>query len=682
MKTMPECKKKINLKSALIAAIALISIGCQIPSANALSNPLISFESDRCLRPGCEETTVQKIDLTKVVTVAGNLKLSSRTSLTFGSSGRIESIAVRSGDLVTEGQMIATLDSPEAEVAYFMAEQDMLGTVQALDELLEPVNFQELLNARLEIEFNTNEVTQAEEALKLVLDGSTRQQFLSAEADLISAELDFRVAEEMLEATRLGPTPEEVAVLESDILNKSADLNAVEAQLAELVEGSDPLILDLTRNLLALAREDLEAARERLSILENGPASLLVREKNFNLLIAELRLGNAKQAFKDIKRGRTKRELDNEDLVIALRQAEFQIAVAEFNVEFAQEGLAEVLAGPTSRELSQVAANVNHAELALRSADQEFESAKREPTEKEIDLVRNEVIVLLASIESSTNRLHNLMKPDSLIKSQLLNQYKAAAETLKTAKQRYEDVTKFSGVAILREKQGALDTSKGLLEIAIKELERLETGPDERIVEVRRAELELAKNAVAVAKQRTEILSPYSGIVSGLSVGVGDFVNEGLVIAQLIDEGRFEVVAAIDEKNIVDLKVGQSVLAEIKILDNLVVPGVVSSVFSVASQDLNSSASFLVVVTLHAEESGGIREGMSASVEIIIDERKDALSVPIAAITDRNGQESLEIVDGDKVKFVPVSTGLKSGSVVEVTGDINVGDMVLIRRRS
>lgn len=684
MKTKPEISRKFRLKLGMIAVIAVFAISCQITAVSSLPNTLLSFETDRCLRPGCEEIIVQKGDLTESISVTGSVRYSNKTNLTFGSSGRIESIAVILGDSVKSGQLIATLDSSRLELDYLRAEQNLLGAVQALADLLKPTTFEELLRAEIEVDFTTDRVAQAEEALKLALEGPTRQQLISTEAVLLSAQLEVNEREEVLDEIRQEPAPGEVAQLESDIFIESVELKAAKDKLAALVEGPDTLIVDLSRNALILAKEDLETARESLEILADGPDPLLVQKTEFNLAITELQLLKTERAFKAIKRGKTKSELKNEDIVIALKRAEFEVTIADFNVEFAREELSRVLIGPTTRELAEAAANVNAAMLAFRSAKVVLEVTEREPTVEEIDQARNEITILLASIESSKSRFDSLMEPDPLIESQMESHYNIAVERLETAQQNLGDLTKLPDAAIIRERQGALDRSKELLEIAMRDLVRLRNGPEERIVEIRRAELEVTKDAASDAKQRIDeakIVAPYDAVVSRISAKVGQVVNRDQVVAQLIDESKFEVIAGLDERKIVDLKVGQSVRAKIKALDNLVVPGVVSAISETADQDLTRDFSYWLVVALQAGEIVGFREGMSTSAEILVDERKGVLSVPIAAITNGNGQESLELVVGGQVKFVPVATGLRNGAFVEVTGDVNVGDVIRVRRR-
>jgi RND family efflux transporter MFP subunit len=74
--------------------------------------------------PGCgeetEETvlqtaTVQRGDLSVEITASGNLELSVMENLAFEMAGTVDSVQVDAGDSVTEGQVLATLDTSEWE---------------------------------------------------------------------------------------------------------------------------------------------------------------------------------------------------------------------------------------------------------------------------------------------------------------------------------------------------------------------------------------------------------------------------------------------------------------------------------------------------------------------------------------------------------------------------------------
>ncbi len=95
--------------------------------------------------------TVQRGDIAVDITASGNLELSDKRSLSFGTSGTVGEVLVEEGDSITKGQVLARLDAPQLEInvalAWLNLEQtiyprysythlsDVPGTWLALDEV-------------------------------------------------------------------------------------------------------------------------------------------------------------------------------------------------------------------------------------------------------------------------------------------------------------------------------------------------------------------------------------------------------------------------------------------------------------------------------------------------------------------------------------------------------------------
>jgi len=95
--------------------------------------------------------TVQRGDIAVDITASGNLELSDKRSLSFGTWGTVGEVLVEEGDSITKGQVLARLDAPQLEInvalAWLNLEQtiyphysythlsDVPGTWLALDEV-------------------------------------------------------------------------------------------------------------------------------------------------------------------------------------------------------------------------------------------------------------------------------------------------------------------------------------------------------------------------------------------------------------------------------------------------------------------------------------------------------------------------------------------------------------------
>ncbi len=73
-----------------------------------------------------------------------------------------------------------------------------------------------------------------------------------------------------------------------------------------------------------------------------------------------------------------------------------------------------------------------------------------------------------------------------------------------------------------------------------------------------------------------------------------------------------------------------------------------------------------------------LKTGMSAKVEIIIDELKDVISIPIQAVVNIEGKKVCFVSSGSGSERRQVETGAFNDSFVEIKSGLTEGDKVLL----
>jgi HlyD family secretion protein len=153
---------------------------------------------------------------------------------------------------------------------------------------------------------------------------------------------------------------------------------------------------------------------------------------------------------------------------------------------------------------------------------------------------------------------------------------------------------------------------------------------------------------------RTTIRSPMNGIVSQLTAKEGEVVvigtmnNAGTVILTISDLNTRVVRARIDENNIALVKEGQRVVIHLQNDENLALTGKVERISpkgvkpggaqAAAGSNDNDVAIFETIIRIDSPPPQ-VRLGMNANVEIQVDERSDALTVPTQAVLHRQARE-------------------------------------------
>lgn len=180
------------------------------------------------------------------------------------------------------------------------------------------------------------------------------------------------------------------------------------------------------------------------------------------------------------------------------------------------------------------------------------------------------------------------------------------------------------------------------------------------------------------AYKETPLIAPIDGVVIVRNVEPGQTVGTGDAVLVLSD--RLIVEADVDETDIGLLKLGQNAVIGLDAYPEIKIDAVVDHI-SFESQIVNNVTIYKVDI-LPSEVPEVFRSGMSANVEVIIDEAKDVLMIPSEALTREEGKNTVmaKNAGGKDFKKTEIVTGLENGGFTEVRSGLDEGDTVLAPR--
>jgi HlyD family secretion protein len=217
----------------------------------------------------------------------------------------------------------------------------------------------------------------------------------------------------------------------------------------------------------------------------------------------------------------------------------------------------------------------------------------------------------------------------------------------------------------------ALAESK--LEDARRAYERLLQGPDSAEVAAAQARVAAAEATLNLSK----LIAPFSGTVTQSSLVVGDQVSPGTVGFRVDDLSSLLVDVQVSEVDINSLAVGQNATLSFDAILGKLYNGKVVEVGQ-AGDTIQGVVSFTVTVELtDADEQ--VKPGMTAAVNVIVEEVKDALLIPNRAVRLVNGERVVFVLKDGLPETVTITLGASSDTMsVLLSGDIQEGDLIIL----
>ena len=174
---------------------------------------------------------------------------------------------------------------------------------------------------------------------------------------------------------------------------------------------------------------------------------------------------------------------------------------------------------------------------------------------------------------------------------------------------------------------------------------------------------------------KSQIVAPFNGWVTKEFTEVGQWVQAGGAVIEIVDLSRLQVEVPLPERFVRDTRVGDPVLAAFDGLPDFQAKG---RVFSVVAQADRVARTFPVKVEIPNRDLS-IKSGMVARVTLIVGKPYQGIVVPKDALVLRGGKEFVFLVHEGIVGQVPVTSKVHLDDWVEVTGEIEAGMAVVVQ---
>ena len=278
----------------------------------------------------------------------------------------------------------------------------------------------------------------------------------------------------------------------------------------------------------------------------------------------------------------------------------------------------------------------------------------------------------------------------------------------------------------------ALETAKANLEaqrIAVKEA--TERANQQRIA-VKEAQTSIRSSEMRASQQQAMLrgqvsqrskatqLSPLTGVIADIPTRVGEYAVSQLSTTPLMtiaDMSQINVEVNVDETEINNVQVGQQAKVKVDALGDKEIKAVVTqkNPLAISKSDTTGGLSNRVnvqeakefKVTLELRElpediQNALRPGMSSTATITTNTKNNVMAVPLESIVEKaptpaaspsatiagsvptpsstekpKAQKGVFLIEGNKVRFVEVTTGITGEADIEITSGVKAKDEVV-----
>ena len=233
--------------------------------------------------------------------------------------------------------------------------------------------------------------------------------------------------------------------------------------------------------------------------------------------------------------------------------------------------------------------------------------------------------------------------------------------------------------------------AKAEYEVAEREYRRAESLVADKIISVKDFEqiklrYETAKAAyIGLAERMTDgvvnVVSPINGFVKNRFVKQGDYVNVGDPIVSVTQNRRLQLVADVPERYAKYVKHIGSANFKPAYDKNVYRLSDLNGKLLSYAKTVNQGTSFLPV-TFEFDNIGEFVAGSFADVYLLSHPKRDAVSVPVSALTEEQGVYYVYLQAKDnKEVFMKreVSLGMDNGDRVEIVQGLSAGDIVVTK---
>jgi len=670
---------------------------------------------------GAQHVQVRRGNLEIAVNTSGSVAIPTRAQgkLAFGVAGTIAKLPVNTGDEVKKGQLLAQLDTADLARDVQQAEFNVKNAQLALEKTRSPYTAGDIAKAEASVAAAKANMAASTSNLDKVKSPYTEADIAKQQAVVAQARASLRTAQVNLDNARI-PFPEVQSARDS--------LEAMDRQVAIAIgilrQTAVPTAPDVARAHDALFTA-VSNADDALDWINKGKTN----QKNLTAGLETIRRNDLNTIGAEATAVKTLVTAAEQSLVTAQGSIALSAPLAQVEVDRAKAIYDQTKASFDRQQVSQTELNRKAADL--QTAQDKLAREQSRAAEALAQAVKS--ISTLATNQDQLykdidNMLASQADPADLEVKQ--SQVTSAQANLQKAQEDLARMLAGADPVDVQKAEASVAGARASLKTAEEELAKLQAGGDPNDIATKENQLSNARVALDRAKDqfnKATMLAPFDGVVAAVNVEEGTSVSAGTVVVQIVDPGKAELHAGVDEVDVLRLRPGQTATLTMDALPGVTLTGSVRTISYLATTQSGvvtydvtldilpssaasgqsrrpnntsgapgatgqttprrtptagapSSGTATGQVVPRASSSLGVplRQGLTVLVKITVDHRENVLLVPVRAVRQSGRDRIARVLVNDQTEDRKVVTGLSDGQNIEVLDGLAEGDIVVI----
>lgn len=177
------------------------------------------------------------------------------------------------------------------------------------------------------------------------------------------------------------------------------------------------------------------------------------------------------------------------------------------------------------------------------------------------------------------------------------------------------------------------------------------------------------------ALHNRSIDAPFSGTVGEVKVSIGDYINPGQALVNIVGSEALRVDYTLPETALNKVNLGNRVVLHAAIFPKqritakltFIAPDIDTNTHTVACQ-----------ATIISGDTSLLRSGMFVKVKQYIEQHKTMIFVPEAAVTSFNGRTVIYTLKQGHAVAVPVTIGIHKAGKIQITSGLSSGMKIIV----